>query len=72
MASPRPVPEPQAEDPPATNGCPGIADGDILLGEDGTHDTEAGNVAVVAIAEARLSTPGSVVAAAAPGGAFEG
>ena len=42
---------------------PGIAGGDILLGEGGTHDTEEGNVAVVAIAEARLSTPGSVVAA---------
>tara|TARA_B110000908_G_scaffold3071_1_gene4213 strand:- start:987 stop:3149 length:2163 start_codon:yes stop_codon:yes gene_type:complete len=42
----------------------GIADGDILLGENGTHDTEAGNVAVVAIAEVRLSTPGSGDAAA--------
>ena len=46
-----------------TRGRPGIAGGDILIGEGGTHDTEEGNVAVVAIAEARLSTPGSVVAA---------
>ena len=65
-------PPPELEIQVAGRGRPGIADGDILLGEDGTHDTEAGNVAVVAIAEARLSTPGSVVAAAAPGGAFEG
>jgi hypothetical protein len=65
-------PPPELEIQVAGRGRPGIADGDILLEEDGTHDTEAGNVAVVAIAEARLSTPGSVVAAAAPGGAFEG
>ena len=44
-----------AADGGAGRGRPGISDGDFLLGKDNTHDNEAGNVAVVSFAEARLA-----------------